>query len=186
MTQYEDRYADYARLCRRLDELTRDHSTVSPHAGAMHEGMKGLREQIAALATEIDVAPVEVRELIELTGGLLCGQLFIVAEVQDADAGPLITLRHPGGGEAGRFSRDEINALTFTRRGKWSGNREIPAIGSEVFVRMNGLSAATVVSHEVVEGWLGLIVRFHQPPDWYLRQNRGANKPGLVYGAEIK
>jgi hypothetical protein len=186
MTQYEDRYADYARLCRRLDELTRDHSTISPGAGAMYEAMKGLREQIAALAIEIQVAPVEVRELIELTGGHLRGQVFIVAEIHDTDAGPLITLRHPGGEEAGRFSRDEINAMTFTRQGKWSGKREIPPVGSEVFVHMNGFGAATVVVHQVEAGWLGLIVRFHQPPDWYLRQNHGADKPGLIFGAEIR
>jgi len=75
--------------------------------------------------------------------------------------------------------------MTFTRHGKWSGKGEIPAIGSEVFVRMNGLGAATVFANQVVEGWLGLIVCFHEPPEWYFRQNRDANKPGLVFGAEI-
>lgn len=186
MTRYEDKHAAHARLCRRLDDLIRDNSAISSHAGAMSQAINSLREQIAAIAAEIQAAPLEVRELIEITGGDSCGQQFVVVNTIETPGRRLIVLLRPGGGESTSLNRDEPDAMTFIRHGKWSGKREVPAVGSEVFVTMNGFGAATVVAHQVVEGWLGLIVRFHQPPDWYLRQNGGANKPGLIFGAETR
>lgn len=72
--------------------------------------------------------------------------------------------------------------------GKWSGRKymPVPDVGTVVNVTMNGLGLATVLSHHVVEGWLGVMVRFHNPPEYYTRQNHGANPPGLVYGAEMR
>ncbi len=72
--------------------------------------------------------------------------------------------------------------------GKWSGRKcmPVPAIGEVVNVTMNGLGLETVLNFKPVEGYLGVIVRFHNPPDYYTRQNNGANPPGLVFGAEIR
>ena len=184
MSNYEDLHAQYARLCRRLNDL--DSIMAPPCDAGVHRAMNDLREQIAKIAREIQARPIEVRELIESTAGPLPGQRLIVAEIHDTASGQLFTLRHPGGEEVGRFSREALDTMTFTRHGKWSGKGEVPAIGSEVLVHMNGFGLATVVAHEVVEGWLGLIVSFHVPPDWYLRQNQGVNRPGLVFGAEIR
>jgi len=185
MTTYEDKHAEHARLVRRLDDLRRAQPMTSAQYGVMPEGIDDLRKQVAECVTQIQAAPLEARELIELTGGPLLGQTLIVGTIQDTEAGPLIALRQPGGAEVGHFSRGEIDAMTFTKHGKWSGKRDVPAMGSEVLVIMNSLGPATVLKHQVVKGWLGLIVRFHQPPEWYLRQNRGVSRPGLVFGAEI-
>jgi len=185
MTTYEDKHAEHARLSRRLDDLRRNQPMTSAQYGTMPEGIDDLRKRVAECVTQIQAAPLEPRELIELTGGPLLGQTLIVGTIQDTEAGPLITLRQTGGDEVGRFSRGEMDTMTFTRHGKWSGKRDVPATGSEVLVIMNSLGSATVLKHQVVEGWLGLIVRFQQPPEWYLRLNRAVNKPGLVFGAEI-
>lgn len=72
---------------------------------------------------------------------------------------------------------------------RWSGRDTFalmpPAIGTDVSVTMNGLGRATVLAHEVVEGYLGLRVRLHNPPDWYVKQNGKNARPALVFGAEI-
>lgn len=74
---------------------------------------------------------------------------------------------------------------TVIPEGKWSGKTPPPAIGEDIDVTMNDLGHATVLRYQVVEEWLGLIVRFHNPPAWYIRQN-GAQTPGLVFGAEMR
>lgn len=73
--------------------------------------------------------------------------------------------------------------------GWWSGKGAIPAVHSEVFVRMNSLGPAIVVRYQVVDGYLGLRVRFLSPPDWWKKQNAhltGDDRLGLIFGAEIR
>lgn len=75
---------------------------------------------------------------------------------------------------------------------KWSGKGHIPAIGTEVNVRLNGLGRAVVKGHFVEHGWVGLLVDFLDPPAWWLKQNASeiadANGQllGHVFGAEIE
>jgi len=68
---------------------------------------------------------------------------------------------------------------------RWSGKAPPPAIGEKVTVSMNGLGEATVVGYFTKEGWLGLLTKLDNPPDWYVKQN-GGNKVGHIFGAECK
>lgn len=68
----------------------------------------------------------------------------------------------------------------------WGGKGvEPPAIGTEIMATMNGLGAATVAGYFVERGFLGLLVAFKNPPEWYVKQNRG-NPPGHLFGPEFK
>lgn len=53
---------------------------------------------------------------------------------------------------------------------KWSGKKELPAIGAKVKVTMNSLGPAEVVGYYESHGYLGLMVKFENPPEWYRRQ----------------
>ena len=70
---------------------------------------------------------------------------------------------------------------------KWSNAAPPPAIGERVYVTMNSLGTAVVESYQVLHGWLGLNVRFTNPPDWFVNQNKRNHRDntGLVFGAEI-
>jgi len=80
------------------------------------------------------------------------------------------------------------NKLRITKTpeaGKWSGKESIPAIGQTVQVSMNGIGPSTVLGFFTEDGWLGLYVQPHNPPEWYVRQNGGACCCH-VFGAELK
>jgi len=52
---------------------------------------------------------------------------------------------------------------------------------------MNQLGPATVKGYFIEHGWLGLLCEFHDPPDWWKRQN--AKEPGRlghIFGTEFK
>jgi hypothetical protein len=69
---------------------------------------------------------------------------------------------------------------------KWGGKDAPPAVGSKIKVTMNNLGPATVKGYFVEEGWLGLLVDFHAPPEWWVKQN-GYSKPlGHIFGPEFK
>lgn len=70
---------------------------------------------------------------------------------------------------------------------RWSGRKgmPVPSIGADVHVTMNGLGPATVIAHEPIEGYLGLRVRLHNPPEWFRKQN-GSTRSALVFGAEVE
>jgi len=68
---------------------------------------------------------------------------------------------------------------------KWSGDSAAPpAIGSEVYVKMNAIGWARVVCYFVQDGWLGVKVQPHDPPEWYIKQN-GGNCECHAFGAEL-
>jgi hypothetical protein len=87
-----------------------------------------------------------------------------------------------------------INKPNPTERLIWSGNLpkrqaigEPPTIGTRVNVPMNGLGTGTVSSYFTEHGFLGVIVKLDNPPDWHIKQNVGRKYQGhaLVFGAEI-
>lgn len=67
---------------------------------------------------------------------------------------------------------------------KWGGNSPPPPIGSEVTVAVNMIGAGTVLAYFEEEGFLGVLVQPHDPPEWYIKQN-GAGTACHVFGAEL-
>jgi len=70
---------------------------------------------------------------------------------------------------------------------KWSGPEPVPAIGTDVFIRMNQIGRGKVVSYATHGGYLGLMVYPYEPPAWWINQNGkpSPNNAALVFGAEI-
>jgi hypothetical protein len=68
---------------------------------------------------------------------------------------------------------------------KWGGKSPPPAIGSEVSVGVNAIGRGVVLSYFLEEGFLGVLVQPHSPPEWYIKQN-GIDKPCHVFGAELE
>ncbi len=69
----------------------------------------------------------------------------------------------------------------------WTGPEPVPAIGSDVFVRLNSIGKAQIVSYASQGPYLGLMVWPYDPPVWWLAAN-GKPSPenaGLVFGREI-
>lgn len=66
----------------------------------------------------------------------------------------------------------------------WSNDKPLPAIGTQVHVRINGIGAAVVEKYFIEYGFLGLLVRPLNPPDWYVKQN-GRRALGHVFGIEV-
>lgn len=67
----------------------------------------------------------------------------------------------------------------------WAGKVAPPPVGEKIKVNMNGLGNADVVGYFSQEGYLGLRVKFDNPPEWYVKQNKG-NPVGHVFGPEFK
>jgi hypothetical protein len=66
----------------------------------------------------------------------------------------------------------------------WSHESPPPAIGSRIRVRINNLGPATVTGYFRQDGFLGVLCRLEDPPEWHRKQNN--NDPtGHVFGAEI-
>jgi len=71
----------------------------------------------------------------------------------------------------------------------WSATKSIPAVGSHVLVRMNGLGAGLVTGYHVcgtndTHGFLGLLVKLLTPPEWYVKQT--GNADCTVFGTECE
>lgn len=73
---------------------------------------------------------------------------------------------------------------------RWSGLGAPPAIGARVTVRMNGFGPGVVVAYFHAYGYLGVEVKCDRLPTWYVKQESGAGKSGIirnphVYGTEL-
>ena len=67
----------------------------------------------------------------------------------------------------------------------WAGKVPPPPIGEKVRVSMNSLGNGDVVGYFSLEGYLGLRVKLDNPPEWYVKQNKG-NVVGQIFGPEFK
>ena len=67
----------------------------------------------------------------------------------------------------------------------WAGKVAPPPVGTKIDVNMNGLGHGNVVGYFVLEGYLGLRVSLDNPPEWYVRQNKG-NAVGHIFGPEFR
>lgn len=70
----------------------------------------------------------------------------------------------------------------FTGKPRWSGKSAPPAVGAKVNTH---LGVGHVTSYFSEFGWLGVLVKFNDPPAWYTKQNNG-NPPGHIFGAELR
>ncbi|WPG36913.1 hypothetical protein [Variovorax sp. EBFNA2] len=70
---------------------------------------------------------------------------------------------------------------------KWSADFEVPSIGDDVIIRINGIGRAKVVGYASQAGYLGVMTVPYSPPDWWIRQNGppSADNAALAFGAEI-
>lgn len=81
------------------------------------------------------------------------------------------------------YTRD----LTSTDQYKWSAEFEVPSIGEDIVIRLNGIGRAQVVGYATYGGYLGVMTAPYNPPEWWVRQNgaASADNPALAFGAEI-
>ncbi len=67
----------------------------------------------------------------------------------------------------------------------WGGKKDPPPIGREIHVTMNSLGAATVLGYFSEGGWLGLLVKLHNPPEMARETEQGrADEPSHIFGVE--
>tara|TARA_B100001778_G_C18243692_1_gene474585 strand:+ start:148 stop:495 length:348 start_codon:yes stop_codon:yes gene_type:complete len=76
-----------------------------------------------------------------------------------------------------------VGSYTEFEKLQWVSSKPIPAVGSEVEVKMNSIGRSTVLKYFVEYGFVGLIVQPQNPPTWYIKQN-GADEPCHVFPAE--
>ncbi|PIF73742.1 hypothetical protein CLU95_0841 [Variovorax sp. 54] len=70
---------------------------------------------------------------------------------------------------------------------KWSAEFEVPLIGEDVLIRINGIGRAKVVGYASQGGYLGVMTMPYSPPDWWVRQNGSpsSDNAAVAFGAEI-
>ena len=70
---------------------------------------------------------------------------------------------------------------------KWSAQFDVPSIGQDVIIRVNGIGRAKVVGYASQGGYLGVMAVPYSPPGWWIRQNGppSADNAALAFGAEI-
>ncbi|MFV0678184.1 hypothetical protein [Variovorax sp. tm] len=70
---------------------------------------------------------------------------------------------------------------------KWSAEFEVPVVGDDIVIRINGIGRARVVGYATYGGFLGVLTVPHDPPPWWIRQNGppGPDNAALAFGAEI-
>ncbi|QFZ81870.1 hypothetical protein ABL840_04770 [Variovorax sp. NFACC27] len=70
---------------------------------------------------------------------------------------------------------------------KWSAQFDVPSIGEDVLIRINGIGRAKVVGYASQGVYLGVMTVPYSPPDWWIRQNGlpSLDNAALAFGAEI-
>jgi hypothetical protein len=66
---------------------------------------------------------------------------------------------------------------------RWVSDKPIPEVGEVITVNMNRIGKSTITGYFIEHGFIGLLVKPHNPPEWYVRQN-GADAIGHVFPAE--
>lgn len=83
------------------------------------------------------------------------------------------------------FDESGGKALNDADPFKWSGDADPPAIGAKVKVYMNNLGTGTVTGYFVEYGWFGVLVKFDNPPAWWVKQNP-KQPPGHIFGIDLQ
>lgn len=77
-----------------------------------------------------------------------------------------------------------LKGLSEFPTGKWSGNF-IPKIGETIFAVVNDIGKCQILGYYLEDGWIGVIAKPAQPPEWFVRQN-GENAVCGLFGTEIR
>jgi hypothetical protein len=64
-----------------------------------------------------------------------------------------------------------VKSYTEFEKLAWVSTKPIPAVGSEVNVKINGIGQSVVLKYFVEHGFIGLLVLPKNPPTWYRKQN---------------
>ena len=80
--------------------------------------------------------------------------------------------------ETKSISRPKGTYTEFERL-QWVANKPLPAVGSEVTVKVNGIGRSTVLRYFVEHGFVGLLVQPLNPPTWYKNQNASTTDSAL-------
>jgi len=75
-----------------------------------------------------------------------------------------------------------VSSYTEFEKLQWVTTKPIPAVGSEVNVKINGIGRSKVLKYFVEHGFIGLLVQPLNPPTWYAKQN--GDDPCHVFPAE--
>ncbi len=68
---------------------------------------------------------------------------------------------------------------------KWVNPKAPPPVGTRIRVNFNRLGTAVVKKYFIEENFLGLMVSFDDPPEWYCKQN-GFDRLGHIFGPEFE
>jgi hypothetical protein len=80
---------------------------------------------------------------------------------------------------------EDGNLVTSRDVVKWGGKEPPPPIGTKIQTIINRCGPALVTGYWVEENWLGLMVQLLEPPEWFLKQNKG-NPEAVIFGPEYK
>ena len=78
-----------------------------------------------------------------------------------------------------------VDSYTEFEKLAWVSTKAIPAIGTKLNVKINGIGESIVKKFFVEYGFIGMVVQPIDPPAWYIKQN-GADEPCHVYPAETE
>jgi len=76
-----------------------------------------------------------------------------------------------------------VNSYTEFEKLAWVSTKAIPAIGTKLNVKINGIGESIVKKYFVEHGFIGMLVKPLNPPTWYISQN-GEDAECHVYPAE--
>lgn len=70
---------------------------------------------------------------------------------------------------------------------KWSSKLPLPAVGDRVYMAINQIGYGEVKAYADCHGWLGILVKPEDPPEWWVKQNQNV-LDGLccVFGMEVR
>lgn len=78
-----------------------------------------------------------------------------------------------------------VSSYTEFEKLAWVSTKSIPAIGSKLNVKINGIGESIVKKYFVEYGFIGMLVTPQNPPAWYIKQN-GEGADCHVYPAETE
>ena len=78
-----------------------------------------------------------------------------------------------------------VGSYTEFEKLAWASTKAIPAIGSKLNVKINGIGESIVKKYFVEYGFIGMLVTPQNPPAWYIKQN-GADSECHVFPAECE
>ena len=80
---------------------------------------------------------------------------------------------------------DMLVATVNGHTGHWS-NKQAPQIGDRVLITFNRFGKGTIIGAFTEAGYLGVIVKCDQRPEWHIKQNGDKHIHPHVFGAEVE